>query len=127
MPKNPPDAAPRYFSAQVTSARRFHLRGALMKGEAFRVISGGLEYCRPDYAIDRQGFPHPVLEFVAGGAGRLVMGSVSHAVGPGSIFTYGRGVPHRIESDPARPLVKYFAAGSAFRRKRCRRPRSARK
>lgn len=101
-------ADPGYFSAQVKSARRFHLRGIGKAESSFHVLSGGLEQCREDYEIDRPGFPHAILELVAGGAGQLVMNGVSHALAPGSVFSYGRGDAHRITCDPARPLVKYF-------------------
>ena len=109
---------PRYFSAQVVSARRFHLRYAGQAGKSIRVLSGGLERCRADYDLSREGFPHPILEYVAAGSGRLVMNGVSHELGPGAVFTYGRGVVHRITADARQPLVKYFVvlAGSRARR-----------
>lgn len=99
---------PRYFSDQITDARRFHLRSFSPSGRALRVLSGGLERCRGDYDINRPGFPHPILEFVAAGSGQLVMNEERFELGPGTVFTYGRGLPHRIMSDARRPLVKYF-------------------
>lgn len=112
------ESLPRYFSAQVTAARRFHLRTLRQSGVALRVLSGGWERCRPDYVIDRPGFPHPILEFVAAGAGRLVMNGVVHELGPGTVYAYGRGLPHRMTSDARQPLVKYFIvlAGAQARR-----------
>ena len=99
---------PGYFSAQIVGARRFHLRASQPSGKAVRVLSGGLERCRSDYEITRPGFPYPILEFVAAGSGKLVMNGVSHELGPGTVFTYGRGIPHRMTSDGQHPLVKYF-------------------
>ncbi len=108
MPTHAPTLMPGYFSAQITGARRFHLRTARPAGKAMRVLSGGLERCRADYEIKRPGFPYPILEFVAAGAGRLVMNGVSYELGPGTVFTYGRGIQHRMTSDQQHPLVKYF-------------------
>lgn len=108
---------PRYFSAQILSARRFHLRWPRQAGKSVMVLSGGVERCRPDYVIERPGFPHPILEFVAGGAGRLVMNGAIHDLVPGTVFSYGRGLSHRISCDPAAPMVKYFVvfAGAGAR------------
>ncbi len=100
----------RYFSAQVVAARRFHLRPAGQSGHAFSVVAGGLERCRPDYRIDRPGFPFPVLEFVAGGSGQLFLGNKRYDLCPGMVFTYGRRCHHVMISDPTHPLVKYFVA-----------------
>lgn len=103
-----PAAEPRYFSHQVSSAQRFYLRLKPADSSALTVISGGVEYCRPEYTIDRPGFPHPIIEFVAEGAGRLTLRDRTHSLAPGSVFTYGRGIPHLITCDPERPLTKYF-------------------
>jgi AraC-like DNA-binding protein len=99
---------PRYFSEQVFSAQRFYLR--LNPGERtpLTVISGGVEHCRPDYEINRDGFPHPIIEFVARGAGQLTLRGASHRLTAGTVFTYSRGLPHRIQCDPDQPLTKYF-------------------
>ncbi|MGB7749424.1 MAG: AraC family transcriptional regulator [Verrucomicrobiia bacterium] len=104
----PPRHVPRYFSAQISAARRFYLAldPALQRGLV--VVSGGVEHCRPDYKIDRGGFPHPTIEFVARGAGQLVLNSQPHALTAGTVFVYGRAMPHRIITDPKAPLVKYF-------------------
>lgn len=115
---------PGYFSAQVTSARRFYLRVHPAGPQGFSVAGGGVEHCRPDYVIDRAGFAHTVVEFVARGTGALTLGGVTHALYPGTVFTYGRNQPHRIASDGQVPLIKYFVivGGAAFRSllERCR-------
>ncbi|MBU4461408.1 MAG: AraC family transcriptional regulator [Verrucomicrobia bacterium] len=101
-------AEPSYFSARVSGSRRFYLRLAPGRGRPLTVVSGGWEQCRPDYAIRRPGFPHPTLEFVARGAGELRLGGETWALAPGVAFVYGRGVPHRIRTDPSAPMLKYF-------------------
>ena len=99
---------PRYFSAQVTWARRFHLPVSEASGLPVHVVGGGREHCRPDYDIQRATFPCPILEFVVGGAGAVHLAAKTYALVPGSWFTYGPGLRHRIRSDPDHPLVKYF-------------------
>jgi AraC-like DNA-binding protein len=42
------------------------------------------------------------------GARRLELNHQSHDLTPGTVFVYGRNVPHRITTDPQTPLVKYF-------------------
>lgn len=98
----------RYFSVQVTDARRFHLRPAPRALRGLRVLGGGFERCRADYRIERTGFQFPVLEFVAEGAGALVISGTLHRLGPGSVYSYGPGIPHQMASDPGHPLSKYF-------------------
>jgi len=99
---------PRYFSSQISQARRFFLGLSRAAGRGFAVVSGGVEHCRSDYVIDRAGFACPVIEFVARGAGRLEMGGRTYDLAPGMGFVYGPHVPHRITVDPRSPLVKYF-------------------
>lgn len=112
-----PTVEPAYFSTQVSRARRFYLRLAPDRARSLTVISGGWELCRPDYQIQRPGFPHPALEFVANGAGDLVMGGRHVPLAPGSVFVYGRSVPHEIACRPGAPMLKYFVvfAGPAAR------------
>lgn len=99
---------PRYFSDQVFSAKRFYLRLNPSDPAPLTIISGGVEYCRPEYMINRPGFAHPIIEFVARGEGRLELRGKAHPLTAGSIFTYSRGMPHRITCDPDQPLTKYF-------------------
>ena len=104
-----PQSEPTYFSAQVSAARRFYLRLDAGAGRALAALSGGWERCLPDYRIRRPGFPHPVIEFVAHGAGTLTLDGQTYALRPGSVFVYGRNHPHTIRTNPAAPLLKYFA------------------
>jgi AraC-like DNA-binding protein len=110
-------AEPPYFSAQVSAARRFYLQLNAGAGRALAVVSGGWERCLPDYRIRRRGFPHPVIEFVAHGAGTLLLDGRSYALRPGTVFVYSRNHPHTIRTHPAAPMLKYFAvsAGAAAR------------
>lgn len=99
---------PRYFSAQVSDARRFHLRLDKLIDEPVSTLGGGQEHCRPDYRIDRDGFPYLIIEFVASGQGELVINGTKNDLVPGTVFVYGPGVHHCMESDVFYPLVKYF-------------------
>jgi AraC-like DNA-binding protein len=103
-----PDAE--YFSRQVTSTRRFYFpdwrQHATVGGVG--LVGGGCEWCAPDFVIDRQRFPFLAFEFVWRGRGQVILRGQSHAVSVGSIFLFDRTIPHRIESDPAAPLVKFF-------------------
>jgi AraC-like DNA-binding protein len=110
-------AEPPYFSAQVSAARRFYLQLNAGAGRALAVVSGGWERCLPDYRIRRPGFPHPVIEFVAHGAGTLSLNGENYVLRPGTVFVYSRNQPHTICAHPAAPMLKYFAvsAGAAAR------------
>ena len=102
------DRLTRYFSAHVSDARRFHLRSMRSPVKGVCVVGGGVEACRSDYLIDRPGFPYPILELVAAGSGRLVMNRKEYDLVPGTLFTYGKGVGHRMEADQHHPMLKYF-------------------
>ncbi|TAE76896.1 MAG: AraC family transcriptional regulator [Verrucomicrobia bacterium] len=109
----PPDPVlppPAFLSRQVESSRVFFFDAP--NGADFQVRCGGLERCRPDYRIKRQGFPWFLLEFVHGGRGSLVIDGAEATLKSGVFFLYGPGVPHRIVSDPDKPLVKYFVGFS---------------
>lgn len=99
---------PRYFSDQVSAAQRFYLRLGPAGRTPLTVISGGVEHCRPHYEINRAGFPHPIIEFVARGAGQVVLRGETFRLSAGSVYSYSRGIPHRITGDPRHPMTKYF-------------------
>lgn len=99
---------PGFISQQVVQARLFYLDLSGPGGQALRVVCGGLEQCRPDYRVHREAFPYLSLELVAGGNGRLRLGEEEVDLLPGTIFTYGPGVAHDIQADPANPPLKYF-------------------
>lgn len=99
---------PEFFSLQVREARRFYLDLAPAATIPLAVVCGGVERCEPDYAIRRSSFPYDSIEFVATGRGTLVLEGETHALCPGTLFSYGPGIAHEITSDPREPLVKYF-------------------
>jgi AraC-like DNA-binding protein len=99
---------PVFISREVQKARRFYLDLSPRKSHGLRVVCGGWELCAPGYHIRRDDFPYHVIEFVAGGQGRLKLGGRTHALGRGSIFAYGSRCPHGLETDPANCLSKYF-------------------
>jgi AraC-like DNA-binding protein len=72
------------------------------------VLSGGFEHVAPDYRIERDGFPQPLIELIAGGEGELELAGRSHRLVPGVVFAYGPGMPVRMTSDPRNVLRKYF-------------------
>lgn len=102
------DFEPRYFSAQVSQARRFFLDLNPESENALTVVSGGCEHCRADYVIERAGFQYPAVELVARGKGTLWVNGHEMDLTSGGIFVYGPGVSYRMQSDPHNLLVKYF-------------------
>ena len=99
---------PEFFSAEVARARRFYRELTPNRTRPLTVVSGGLEYCTPGYAINRKTFPYYSIEYVARGSGRLVLGGRQFPLEAGTVFAYGPGVAQDISGDPQSPLVKYF-------------------
>lgn len=99
---------PHFFAHRVRSARRYYLDLAPPAAADLVVLCGGREECASDYAIRRVEFPHLVLEWVVGGRGRIQLRDRWQQLRVGTLFAYGPGVPHVIEADPERPLVKHF-------------------
>ena len=100
-----------FFSKQVFRTRIFRRNssGTTTRGKEVTVVCGGCEHCSADYRIDRLGFPFVCLEFVVAGRGKVsVAGGEWQALEPGSVFTYAPSTRYRMESDTARPFVKYF-------------------
>jgi AraC-like DNA-binding protein len=104
----PASSPPDFLSQQVTAARRFYLDLTPRPTKGLTVVCGGWEECAPDYTIDRATFPYLSIEFVAAGRGELLLAGRRHELGPGTIFTYGPGVAHRIRTSPEARLGKYF-------------------
>lgn len=96
------------LSQQVTGTRYFFLN--LMPGSRgpLRPALGGREYCNPDYAVDREGYAYPGLEYVAEGEGWIHLGRTKHPLTPGTVFAYGTTMRCVIRTNPEKPLVKYF-------------------
>lgn len=107
-----PDATgePAFFSAQISSARRFCLALDPESPDRLTVACGGCEHCAPDYVVERDEFVYFTIEFVARGSGALSLGAETFSLSPGTLFAYGPGIPHRISSDPRATLVKYFVS-----------------
>ena len=101
-------AEPDFFSLQVRESRRFYLDLSPPTDTRLAVVCGGVESCTGDYKIQRSTFPYHSIEMVSSGRGTLVLAGVTHRLVPGSVFSYGPAVSQRIQSDPNRPLVKYF-------------------
>ncbi len=101
-------AAPEFFSADVTEARRFYLDLHPPKNRQLVVVCGGLERCSSDYAIHRETFPFYSIEYVARGRGEVKLKGREYSLQPGRLLSYGPGVPHHIIGDTADTLVKYF-------------------
>jgi AraC-like DNA-binding protein len=110
--RKPPDReapnAPGFFSAEVTTARRFYINLNPPRNRPLVVVCGGLEHCAPDYAIRRETFPFYSIEYVARGRGEVNLKGRACSLQPGRLFSYGPGVSHHITGDAANPLVKYF-------------------
>ncbi len=99
---------PDLFASQVTQVNRFLLPQVRSDPKRSSVVSGGREKCLPDYVVDRRDFPFYSIEFVALGRGLVTVAGRSHPLSPGSVFTYGPHVSHRISSDRKDSMVKYF-------------------
>lgn len=80
------------------------------------VVCGGLEYCAPDYRIQRNRFKYHSVEYVVNGEGFVTLGKKTFPLHPHALFSYGPATRHEIVSDPKKPLVKYFVdfAGPRF-------------
>ena len=105
---SPSGGVPAFLSKQVTSSRRFYHNLSPKPGKALTVVCGGWEECAPDYAIDRKTFAYLSVEFVASGRGQLVLNGQHHPLAAGTVFTYGPGVSHQIQTSPQERLTKYF-------------------
>jgi AraC-like DNA-binding protein len=100
--------APAFFAKEVTGARRFFRDLAASSVGALKVVTGGVEQCGAAYLINRVSFPFPTIEYVARGHGDLVIADRTYELGPGSVFAYKKGVPHRISARGQ--MLKYFVA-----------------
>ena len=98
---------PPYFSTKVVATRRFWIPDHELDPR-LGVLSGGFEQVARDYSIERDGFPSPLVEMVAGGEGVLELAGRTYRLVPGTLFAYGPGVPVRVTTDPRAVLRKYF-------------------
>jgi len=114
--KNPKE--PKFFSKQIVHARRFYVQKSVAKDIRIQVICGGCEHTAPDYDVNRKDFPYYCIEFVAKGAGTVILNDQKHELKAGTIFSYGPGISQHITTIPKKPMVKYFIdfTGSAGKR-----------
>ena len=99
------------LSKQVTEARYFSFKDRDGPSRVpVNIFFGGLEHCRPDYLINRRGFPVFLMEYVVDGGGRLILDGTEQVLRKGAFYFYGPEIPCKIMTDPDRPLVKYFFA-----------------
>lgn len=101
-------SAPKFFSKDVAEARRFYLELNPPKSRQLVVVCGGLEHCKPDFAIHRQTFPYYSIEYVTHGRGEVKLNGHTTLLQPGRLFSYGPGVSQHITCQSSNPLVKYF-------------------
>jgi AraC-like DNA-binding protein len=107
-----------YFSKQVTDARQILIGIPEGTDEELNVVSVGCERCLPEFLVDRKTFPRnpnqpedmdfTTFEFVLEGEGEVQLGEKLQEVKSGSVFSYSRGVPHRIRNSRKKPMLKYF-------------------
>ena len=99
---------PDFFATSVTDARRFYLDLAPNPERRLRVVCGGYEHCDPDYQINRRTFPYYSIEMVTKGRGVATLKGRDYELEPGSMFSYGPGVPHTIRPRNRARLGKLF-------------------
>lgn len=103
-----PQPAPPFVSRQVAWARRYFLDLRPRRRRGLTVACGGCERVRGDYVVERSDFPYCCVEFVAAGEGTVVLAGRESQLVPGSVFSYGPGVPHAIRTHPRKRLTKYY-------------------
>ena len=99
---------PAFISRQVSKGDYYFFNLNPPVDTSLQVVCGGWERCLPHYRIDRKGFPYYSIELVVAGTGTLVLGGRHFRLFPGTVFHYGPGIRHHIESDPSAPLEKFF-------------------
>ena len=99
---------PAFVSRQVVAAERYFLDLRPVANGPMTVVCGGLERVQADYEVVREDFPYCCLEFVAAGHGTVSLRDRHVSLSPGSVFSYGPGVPHVIRTDRRRRLKKFY-------------------
>ena len=107
---NPLQNEAAYFSKQVRNTRRFYDPGWQSRAQdgGTSLVGGGCEWCAPDFVVGRQRFPFLAFEFIRKGTGHVTLSGTTHPVTAGCAYLFDGTIPHRIESDAADPLVKFF-------------------
>jgi AraC-like DNA-binding protein len=71
----------------------------------------GREECRPDYVVDRPGYPFHVIEFIVRGSGRVRLGAGKpQRVTAGTVVSCAGTQACYIATDATQPLLKFFFA-----------------
>ena len=99
---------PEFIAPRVAEARYFFMDLEPCISSDLTIVGGGCEHCLPGYLVEREDFPYFSIEYVHQGKGSFSAGGQTTALSAGTVFTYGPGRAHRIESDPEAPLIKYF-------------------
>lgn len=101
-------ALPAFISRQVEEGQYWFLNLQVGDAESTVAVCGGYERVRPDYLIQRQEFVFRTVELVVSGFGTVELAGRKFAIAPGVAYSYGPGVPHRIQTDAVHVLKKYF-------------------
>lgn len=99
---------PNFFSTQVVQAKRFYSQTATSKNMRLNVICGGCEHTAENYCVNRETFPYYCIEFVAEGKGTVRLADHTFELSPGTVFSYGPGIPQHILSASQARMIKYF-------------------
>lgn len=105
------DLPPLELSKAVTNTRYFSFKpvsGGHPGG--LELLFGGMEQCRPDYRIERSGFPVYLLEYILRGEGTVEVAGQSESLRAGTVFWYGPGIPCRLVNNAERSITKLFFA-----------------
>ncbi|MEI6239331.1 MAG: AraC family transcriptional regulator [Planctomycetia bacterium] len=90
------------------TARRYFLDLRPTHRGPLTVVCGGEERVRNDYRVARDDFPYYCVEFVAAGRGTLTLDGRVKPLAAGSVFSYGPGIAHAIQTDRRHRLWKYY-------------------
>jgi AraC-like DNA-binding protein len=96
------------LSQQVSRSQYFFLEMAPHRRIGCNLAFGGREHCNPDYGIDRGDYAYHVLEYVAEGAGDVVLDAARAELRPGCVFAYTPRTHVVLRNNAREPMLKYF-------------------